>query len=233
MRTLLFDLDGTLLPLDVNMFREEYFSSISGYCSHLVEPRAFNHMLLKATSIMIKNDGTTTNEELFMRHFLPGLNLKKETLYPVLENYYTYEFTKLRKCVKKTELPRLIIEEALTKGWRIVLATNPLFPLIAIEERMRWAEIAHFPWTYISSYENSRACKPNLFYYQELVEKLSLRPGDCWMVGNDRDEDMVAGKLGFNTFLVTDYLLGEGKDMPKPREQGSLEQFYRFLKESL
>ena len=84
--------------------------------------------------------------------------------------------------------------------------------------------IVRFYWTcsglepedfdYYTTYENSSFCKPNLAYYQEILDKLGCKAEECAMIGNDVDEDMVAGKLGFKTFLLTPCLLNRsGQDI--------------------
>ena len=232
MKTLLFDLDGTLLPLKFEQFFQEYLQSISVYCSAVVDPPLFVRELLKCTHIMLKNDGSLTNEEIFMKNFLPALGLQAGDIYPVLESYYTREFGRLRRFALPSTLAPRIVEHVVETGWQIVLATNPLFPRLAIEERMRWAGIDRFPWKYITSYETSRACKPSLLYYREIMDKLDLDPQECWMVGNDLTEDMAAGRLGIKTYLVTDYCCGKGEDCPPPDWQGTLEDFFELIKGS-
>ncbi|MCR4441080.1 MAG: HAD family hydrolase [Peptococcaceae bacterium] len=231
MKAVLFDLDGTLLPVEFNEFFKSYLEAISSYCSCLASPEAFIEELLRCTAIMMRNDGSCTNEELFMKHFLPALKLEKEDVYPVLERFYSTEFKKLKKCVKPSGLPSRVVEAVLAAGREVVLATNPLFPLAAVEERMRWAGIDRFPWRLVTSYETSRACKPNLLYYRDIFERLGLKPEDCWMVGNDREEDLAAGELGVRTFLVTDYLVDKGRSSTQADREGSLQDLLEFILE--
>jgi len=236
MKTILFDLDGTLLPIGPDRFRlflEDYLRLISGYCAHLVEPKKFAHTLLAATEMMVRNDGARTNEEVFMSFFLPALGLERAAIYPVLEEFYRTEFSKLSKHTEPTGLAGKIVEAALAKGWRVALATNPVFPRIAIEERMAWAGISEYPWCHVTSYEESRGCKPSLVYYRQLVDKLGLEPRECWMIGNDRDEDMIAGALGFKTYLLTDHALGEGAAAPPPTEQGTIGELFHYINEKM
>lgn len=228
-KTILFDLDGTLLPLDIDVFTKGYLASISSYCAHLVEPHTFTGALLRSTERMLRNEGPQTNEETFMADFLPAINHTRETIYPLLEGYYLKEFPALKKMAGQAELSALIVEEAIKKGWQVVLATNPVFPRLAVEERMRWAGITDYPWTYITTYENSTACKPSLKYYRELINKLDLNPEDCWMIGNDTHEDLVASKLGFKTYLVTDCVLERDKDYPEPHGKGTLKELLNYM----
>jgi FMN phosphatase YigB (HAD superfamily) len=236
MKTILFDLDGTLLPIQPHkfpVFFQDYVQAITGYCAHFVEPELFTQALLNATKLMFRNDGSCTNEDLFMSHFLPALNLKKEEIYPLLEGFYLTEFKKLKKHTEPTEIAGQLVQAALDRDFQVVLATNPVFPRVAIDERMAWANIKDYPWHYVTSYEQSRACKPSLLFYQDLVEELSLEPQECWMIGNDRDEDLVAGRLGFHTFLVADECIGEGADAPSPSAQGSRQELLQYMRNFL
>lgn len=232
MKTVLFDLDGTLLPLDLNYFLKEYMTAISGYFSDLVDPGKFTRALLNSTGVMVKNDGRITNQELFMNDFIPVVGIERETLYLRLEKFYTEEFGRLRRCVKQAELSAQVVQAVLDRGFRIVLATNPLFPLTAIRQRMDWAGVDHFPWAHITAFEECRACKPNPAYFREIMEKLDLNPQECWMVGNDTEEDLVAAQLGLKTYLVKDYLIEKGNYI-KPDAQGSLQDFLDFAKNKL
>ena len=90
-----------------------------------------------------------------------------------------------------------------------MLATNPLFPAIATESRIRWAGLNKDDFELYTTYENSCFCKPNLDYYREILSRLGLQPEECLMVGNDVGDDMVARELGMQVFLLTDCLINK------------------------
>lgn len=233
MKTVLFDLDGTLLHVDIEAFLKEYLRAISTYCACLAEPQVFVQRLLEGTQRMVKNDGNKTNEEVFMESFLPALGKDREEVYPVLAKFYTEEFPLLEKHVKRAEQARLVVEEVLSRGYQIILATNPLFPKQAIVERMKWAGVDNLPWLYITSYETSKSCKPNPLYYQHILEGHGLSPEDCWMIGNDMGEDLVASQLGLKTYLVTDFLIERENAPFVPQGRGSLADLLEFVRKEL
>ena len=114
---------------------------------------------------------------------------------------------------------------------RIVLATNPLFPSIATESRMRWAGLAPDDFELYTTYENSSFCKPNPKYYEEILGKLGVSAEECLMVGNDVTEDMIAETLGMKVFLLTDCLINkENKDI-SAFVNGSFSELMEFLAE--
>jgi FMN phosphatase YigB (HAD superfamily) len=116
-----------------------------------------------------------------------------------------------------------------SKGIRIVLATNPLFPAIATHSRARWAGLHPEDFELITTYENSRHCKPNPDYYRDILETLKVRPEECVMVGNDVGEDMIAGELGMQVFLLTDCLINKHNADISRYPQGSFDALLDFI----
>ncbi len=228
-KAILFDLDGTLLPLDMDKFVQEYFKRLSSYCAQIVEPQKFIKELLTATQLMIKNPGHFTNEDVFMRAFLPAINQEKTKMEPLFEKFYREEFPKLKGQLQNTILASRIVAKAVEKGYKIVLATNPLFPQLAIQHRMEWAGVKNYPWELVTSYENFYSAKPNIAYFQEIADKIGLEPQECLMVGNDVQEDMVASEIGMGTFLVTDYLIDRQVRKYQVQNEGTLLELEDYI----
>lgn len=226
-RTILFDLDGTLLPIDTDAFIKGYFDSLAEYAGHIVPPRKLVQEVWAATAQMIRNtDPGLTNAEVFARAFFPAVGQAEEALMPVFDSFYRTRFPALRSaCSGLPGIARSVVETALEMGYEIVLATNPLFPRIAIEERMRWIEVDDLPWRLVTAYEDMHACKPQPEYYQEVLARIGRRPEECLMVGNDVQEDGAAARVGIDVFFVTDFLIDrEGRRLPQDRS-GSLASF--------
>ena len=213
--TVLFDLDGTLLPMDQDVFVKTY---LGGLCKKLAplgyDPKAVADGIWKGTGAMVQNDGSRPNEEVFWQVFcsLLGEDARKDT--PVFEDFYRNEFQQVAKVCGFLPESRALIDHLKARGLRLVLATNPLFPAIATHSRVRWAGLQPEDFDYITTYENSSFCKPNPLYYQEILDKLGLRAEECVMVGNDSVEDVAAAKLGLPVFLLTHSLIArEGAEV--------------------
>lgn len=222
MKTVLFDLDGTLLQINMEEFLNSYFKAIAGYCAELAPPQEFIQKLLGSTKLMLDNNGENTNEQVFMQDFLPALGKGNDQVHPILNRFYEEEFPKLSSFGRPVGMARQVVEEIVDQGWQIILATNPLFPRLAVLERMKWAGIDDLPWLHVTSYENSSSSKPNPKYYQEIVQNHKLDPQECWMIGNDAREDLVASEIGLKTFLVTDNLIPWEENKYQPHGQGSM-----------
>ena len=119
------------------------------------------------------------------------------------------------------------------EGIRVALATNPIFPAVATESRIRWAGLSPEDFELYTTYENIGYCKPNLDYYREILRRLNLTAEDCMMVGNDVREDMVAAQLGMETFLLTDCVINPEGVPVELWPHGGFATLQDYLKENL
>lgn len=214
-RYLLFDLDGTLLPMEPERFIKAYMKTIARRVEPYIKPQEFIQSLLAATEAMVCNEVPhLTNKEVFMEDFFKRISLPPEKIMPIFEAFYEEDFPELIQYTQPSPLPRQIMKQALDKGYRLVIASNPVFPLRAMVERMRWAGIDEFPYELITSYEIMHFCKPRSQYYTEIVEKIGAVPEECLMIGNDVVEDLVAAEVGVHTCLVEDCLINpDGREI--------------------
>jgi FMN phosphatase YigB (HAD superfamily) len=234
-KTILFDLDGTLLPIHTDEFIRQYMKALGAHAGHLVPPGQLADQVMASTYEMIRNtDPDKTNADVFAADFFPKVGRTAEELMPVFEQFYREKFPALvAACPGAPGLGRQVVQTAVELGYEIVLATNPLFPRMAIEERMRWIGVEAMPWRLITTYEEMHACKPQPGYYREVLQKIGREPGECLMVGNDFEEDGVAAKVGIDVFFVTDYLIKRSDAPLTPERSGTLAQFLERLQAGL
>lgn len=228
---LLFDLDGTLLPLDTDKFVPTYMNSITRYFGRLLEPRSFAQQLMASSYVMINNlDPELTNEQKFMADFFAKIGRNQDELLPLFQDYYERHYQEVQQIVRPSPLARQLVEAALNRGIRIVLATNPVFPREAIEQRMQWAGIADLPWELVTTYEDTHFCKPNSEYYAEILARLGAQPEECLHIGNDMEEDLAASDIGIRVVMVDDCLIrSEKRSLSECHFSGSLESVAQWL----
>ncbi len=232
-KVVLCDLDGTLLPMEMNRFLQAYLGRLSLRFASSIDPKHFVQVLLAATGAMIENtDPTKTNEDVFIESFFGKLGVKPDRMMREFEHFYENDFPDLRRFTKPTPLARQVLNAAIARGCDLVLATNPIFPNVAIRERMRWAGIDDLTFAFITDYESMHFCKPKLQYYEEILHRIGAAPKDCLMVGNDLAKDMVAAQLGMSTFLVEDCLIENNGDPTNAHHRGKLEDLLQFLQRS-
>lgn len=207
-KAVLFDLDGTLLGVDMQEFLKEYFVALSKVVKPYMEEDDFLSLAITATrSAIVNNNPERTNKEAFDETFFGGTDLKPEQLMRVLDEFFRNEYLELKKITEFLPLAPEVIDTALKQNLEIAIATNPIFPEEAITERLKWAGISRSDCSFVTTYENMHFCKPHLGYYREILANLGRTPSECMMVGNDVDQDMAAGELGIKTFLVDKYLV--------------------------
>ena len=229
--TILFDLDGTLLPMDQDVFLKAYLGGLAKKgAAHGYDISVMPRQIMAGTYAMIKNDGSMTNEDAFWHAFsaLCGRDAKQDIA--IFEDFYRNEFQEVRHVCGCDPRAAEAIREIKTLGYRVALATNPLFPAIATQSRTRWAGLNPEDFDLITTYEESRHAKPNPAYYQDVLTSLGVQAEECVMVGNDVDEDMVAEKLGIKVFLLTDCLINKsGTDIEK-YTHGSFPELMDFIR---
>ena len=206
--TILFDLDGTLLPLDQDAFVRLYVSLLCQTFAPLgYDPKAFAQGLKVGIETMYQNDGSCTNEAAFWNAFTAIVGDKVREEMPLFDAFYRDTFAGAKAACGFNPRAKETVDAIRAMGYRIALATNPLFPAVATESRIRWAGFTPEDFELVTTYESSTTCKPNPAYYLEVAHRLGVAPEECLMVGNDAQEDMAAQLAGMQVFLLTDCLL--------------------------
>ena len=209
-KTILFDLDGTLLPMDQDIFIKKYFGLLAQKLAPFgYDPEKLIQAVWAGTKAMVMNDGTVTNKEAFWSTCDATLGCPASKDADIHMEFYRNEFNQVQEVCGFEPMAEQIVRSLKDRGYRVVLATNPLFPAIATQNRIRWAGLQPEDFEYITTYENSHYCKPNTDYYREILEQLHLRPEESLMVGNDVGEDMIIQQLGMKVFLLTDCLINK------------------------
>lgn len=231
-KAILFDLDGTLLPMDTDKFIEAYFYKMGESLAAHVDPKLLTAAIWKGTQAMLTNlDNSLTNEQVFTQVFLEAVPFQREEIWPLFDQFYQEQFPLLQPLTAPNSLVKELMIEVKQQGYKVVIATNPVFPRLAIEHRLAWAGLADQPFELVTVYEESPFTKPHRQYYEWICKTIDVGPLQCIMIGNDMQEDMVAGELGMKTFLVEDHLIDRG-GVPTyaPDARGSLEELYTQLK---
>lgn len=206
--TVLFDLDGTLLPMDNDEFTKAYFKLLCKKAAPFgYEPQKLIDSVWKGTAAMVANDGSITNCEAFWNKFeeIYGTEALKDK--EMFDGFYRNEFNGAKELCGFNDKLVSLVKEIRSLGLRTALATNPIFPAAATESRIRWAGFEPDDFELYTTYENIGLSKPNIAYYKEIIKRLGVSAEECLMVGNDVDEDMIAASLGMRVFLLTDHII--------------------------
>jgi FMN phosphatase YigB (HAD superfamily) len=229
--TILFDLDGTLLPLDMERFIQLYFGEMGQYFADLVEPRQLVRKIWAATNCMVESTDSRTNENVFMEHFGSLIEGDLAIYQERFNTYYEVGFPKTREAVATNPAIGAAVKLLKAKGYDLLIATNPIFPEKAIHYRIRWAGFEPEDFSYISSYEHNHFCKPQPHFYREVLQETEKQPEQCLMVGNDAQEDLVAAETGMQTYLITDYLIDRSNGEFSTDYQGTYQDFLVYARQ--
>lgn len=227
----LFDLDGTLLPMDIRKFTEFYLQAL---CRRFVpeigiEAKTLVKAVWDGAGAMAKNDGTVLNSEVFWKTMNTVCDRDMRAYAEDFDDFYRNEFIEAKKATEFTPYAKKTIDFLKSRGVRLIIATNPIFPKAATYRRIEWAGLDPSDFEYVTVYDNCSSCKPNLNYYADICSFCKIKPEESLMTGNDVDEDMCASHLGFNTYLITDCLINrKDKDISVYRN-GSFEDYFEYL----
>jgi FMN phosphatase YigB (HAD superfamily) len=203
--TFLFDLDNTLITFDEQAFLPIYGEHVYPYfIKEMPSYQDFIQLLLESIHAMVEEGPPDySNNDKFAAYFGPRANLSSEEVLRRFISFYENEFDHLAKIMDPIPFARQLLELT-SKHFSVVLATNPLFPKVATYKRLKWANIESpdIPWLEITVADYYSTAKPHLSYYEEVLMRIKKSPQECIMIGNDKINDMVAGKLGIKTFLV-------------------------------
>ena len=231
LQAILFDLDGTLLPMDNDYFTKVYFQHLAATAAQWGYTDA--KLLVKAVwagvESMVKNDGSRTNYDAFWQTF--GTVMGPDSLkdIPKFSSFYENDFHKARSATSPAPLARQAVELAHQKAEKVILATNPIFPANGDATRLSWIGLKMEDFDLVTDYQNSCHCKPNPAYYQDILTQFGLDPARCLMVGNDVQEDVeAAGAVGMPVYLLNDHTIHR-KDNPITCPQGSYEDLIAYL----
>lgn len=231
-KAVLFDLDGTLLDIDMYVFIQHYFAKMV----QMAQERNLNsnklvESLWKSTTAMIENkDPHLTNQEVFERHFFANTSYDPDLYRPFFDEFYEYGFDQLKGLARPFPETRRVVEEVFSHGCKVVIATQPVFPDLAIRKRLNWAGVGNFDYNMVTTYEIMHYTKPHTEYYLEIAEAIGVDPEDCLMVGNDVGEDLTAAQVGMKTFLVKDRMINQRNLPIKVDWQGYMPDLLEFVK---
>jgi FMN phosphatase YigB (HAD superfamily) len=205
-QAILFDLDDTLLGNDMDKFLPGYFSLLGEYATRHMPREQFMTELMTSTQAMIESDDAAlSNRDVFWQLFAQRTGLDSEELEASFDQFYRNQFLQLESRTVRRPFAAKLVQHCLDNNLDVVIATNPLFPLVAIEARLEWAglSVEEYDFALVTAYENMHATKPSPAYYSEILEKINCAPENALMVGNDWENDIVpAHSVGIHTYWL-------------------------------
>lgn len=232
-KAILFDLDGTLLPMDLRSFLAAYLPGIAAAAAALADPAQVGRWILSGTAAMTAMEGgSRTCEDVFWDEFCRLSGGGREQYERVFTAFYEREFDALGALFPAEPRAATIVAEARAKGLRCALATMPVFPRVATRKRIGWAGISPEDFEVITTYEICHASKPSTAYYREILDWMQLAPAECLMVGNDVGDDIApALALGMDAFYLDAWPENRAGAPERYTRRGGYDALLRYVRQ--
>jgi FMN phosphatase YigB (HAD superfamily) len=204
--TLLFDLDNTLLSNGMDTFLPVYFQQLSNHVADLIDKNHFTKTIFE--NIQKANDNKRPDislENVFECSFYSQLGIQEEVIRPRFESFYLNVFPELKSLTSPRPEAVALIDECFNRGYQVLIATNPLFPIAAVEQRLEWAGIpvSKYPFAKVASFETFHFAKPNPAFFAEIMAQIGWPEGPVVVIGDDPVNDITPSKqLGFSSFHI-------------------------------
>ena len=92
-KAIFFDLDGTLLPMDEDLFVKFYIGNMAKkFVGSEISAEKLPNGILLGLKAMFKNTGERTNEEVFWEAFDGYMGKYHEPFVPMFNEYYANDF---------------------------------------------------------------------------------------------------------------------------------------------
>jgi FMN phosphatase YigB (HAD superfamily) len=211
MKTFLFDLDGTLLAMDSQDFMHVYFGELTRALHGLLPAEGLARNILTATARMQADTSPGSSNLVKFRREFESLyqGVDEQAVWDRIMEFYATTFDNVHDVVGRNEPLYRSVVYLRGRGHRVLLTTNPIFPQLATYKRLAWAGFSPDAFEYVSTMENCGYSKPNAVYWRHVATIMNVDPAQAVAVGNDCTEDMSARLVGIETYLVTDYVIGD------------------------
>ena len=228
-----FDMDGTLLPLEVRDFLGPYYELLQAASVRAgFDAVRMRDAVNQGIFVMYEHPEGETNESAFWRVFYdtyfegraPSAK-EQERMTAFMQDFYLHDFAQAGQAAVPNPAAARATEALARKGYPLYLTTMPMFPHSAIEWRMKWAACDIGLFSRVTTFDNSTAVKPSLVYYWENLALAGVPAERILMVGNNTEDDMAARLVGMDVYLVTDYLINPNDFDVNSVKHGSLEEF--------
>jgi HAD superfamily hydrolase (TIGR01549 family) len=216
-KAVMFDLDNTLLRNPTPEFVAAYVEGVSRFFTARggVEP---SEALRQSVQIMMNGPRRIwqSNLELYWELLHPIWFGTPEELTHAFDAFYSDEYAALKSNTSPAPMAGEVIDRVRGEGYKIIIATNPVYPAEAIRHRLAWADLPSDLgyYDFVTTADNMHFAKPDPAYYAEILARAGLEPDEAVMIGDEPRYDVAVSKIiGMHAYNLTWETLGTLLDL--------------------
>lgn len=207
-KAVFLDLDNTLLHNPDHQFAKAFLDTLEIYFQQNISVTNVSRSFRQAIQALNQHrDLMSTNAQIMVQTLSKLTKLATEQIQELLSGFYEYPYSQLQQYTKPIRNTQKLIRTLLQQDIRVAIATNPLYPQIAILKRLQWAGLEKFTekFAFITHSENMHSAKPKASYYAEAIARVGIEPDETLMIGDSLTNDInPSQKLGIRTFHMTE-----------------------------
>ncbi len=204
-KAVLLDLDDTLLHNPNQGFVPAYMHLIDRYFKQHFGSPVSNALLQGVRTLSKPRDMRHSNLAVMLERLGAAARLDEAQLLDAVEDFYLHHYPELQACTSPVGFAPELVTALRERGYRLVIATNPLYPAAAIHQRLKWAGLpdAANDYALITTADNTHFAKPDPAYYAEIIGRLGIEPDEALMIGDSEKNDIrPAAQIGIRTIHV-------------------------------
>ena len=201
---LLVDLDGTLLTNRMFPLQIDFVVKMVSALSHQTGVRKAASILLAVKRQLETPSNNETNDLRALHVLSQQLNMTLEQSRTLGKETLATVFPTLKRHFTPAPGAKEFLDWA-KNHYPLYLATNPVWPLEITELRVKWAGVDPSIFKAITYANNSRACKPDKIFYEDILKQNGLEAEKCLLIGDELKMDLPATVCGIRVFIVGKY----------------------------
>lgn len=215
-KAVLLDMDNTLLVNPDMAFAKAFLEQFDQHMYDRLQVENVSQAFRQVIRHMSQSrDGDETNTALTIRTLHEATSHPHEHIEKALHVFYAEKYPALQKYISPVVGASELIQKLVNRGYKVVIATNPLYPETAIKQRMTWAQLPMDDDLYalVTSADNMHFSKPNPAYYAEMLGRIGVEPNETLMVGDSLRNDITPAKnIGIHTYHIHENSLQDFQD---------------------
>ncbi|MFZ4815059.1 MAG: HAD family hydrolase [Phototrophicaceae bacterium] len=226
-KAVLLDLDDTLLFNDDQVFVPAYLQAVERYFQATFNYSGMSkHIRTSLKAMMAPKSYAASNMQAAIDSIAAESAFPNETLSQGFAQFYAEAFPPLHSLTRPNPVAQPLVVWLQAQGIAVTIATNPVYPTQAIQQRLVWAGLSGnlSDYAFVTTGEAMHFAKPDPRYYIETIARLGVEPDETLMVGNSLENDISPARaVGIQTY----HILKEGE--PASQNSGTLNDlFHQF-----